>query len=99
MLGNAGGVKQIRFRERPFLLPLIQGRKIGEERYEVRMIASQPLFRKIERLPQVGPRLLIVPVLNVERAQVAEDDDNVRVIRFELLQQTQYSIEYRLGSL
>src|SRR5262245_14234712 len=63
------------------------------------MIVAEPPFRKAKCLPQFGLRLLVVPHLHSERAQIAEQDDDARVFRVVLLQKTQGLSERSLSCL
>src|SRR5262245_6219651 len=89
----------MRFGERPFRLPLIERRQIDEYSYKIPMIVVAPPFRNVERLPQLDLRLLVVPHLHSERAQIAEQHDDARVFRLVLLQYAQGLSERRLSCL
>src|SRR5262249_40558289 len=93
------GVKQMRFGERPFPLPLIERRQINEHGYKIGMIVAELPFRNVERLPQFDLRLLVVPHLHSERAQIAEQNDDARVFRFVLLQDMEGLSKRRLSCL
>ena len=80
---------------RPFLLLLIKSSKVGENGNKVAMTTSETLFRQAQRLLQFSTPLFVVSVLDIDRAEIAEQDDDVRIVRRILLQQSPSALECR----